>query len=213
MSKSLKNVVNPDDVVEQYGADTLRVYEMFMGPLDASIAWSEEGLEGSRKFLDRVYRLMTSKEIVAENSGALDKVYHETVKSVTEQLEELKFVNAANKEEKLYVEYAKGFIQLLAPFAPHLAEELWQAVAQTGESISYVAWPTYDESKLVEAEVEIVVQIKGKVRAKLVVAKDLSREELQEIALADEKIKSEIADKEVVKVISVPNKLVNIVVK
>ena len=223
MSKSLKNVVNPDDVVEQYGADTLRVYEMFMGPLDASIAWSEEGLEGSRKFLDRVYRLMTSKEIVAENSGALDKVYNETVKAVTEQIEELKFntaiaqlmifVNAANKEEKLYVEYAKGFIQLLAPFAPHLAEELWQAVAQTGESISYVAWPTYDESKLVEAEVEIVVQIKGKVRAKLVVAKDLSREELQEIALADEKIKSEIAGKEIVKVISVPNKLVNIVVK
>ena len=223
MSKSLKNVVNPDDVVEQYGADTLRVYEMFMGPLDASIAWSEEGLEGSRKFLDRVYRLITSKEIVADNNGALDKVYNETVKSVTEQIEELKFntaiahlmifVNAANKEEKLYVEYAKGFIQLLAPFAPHLAEELWQAVAQTGESISYVAWPTYDESKLVEAEVEIVVQIKGKVRAKLVVAKDLSREELQEIALADEKIKSEIAGKEIVKVISVPNKLVNIVVK
>ena len=223
MSKSLKNVVNPDDVVEQYGADTLRVYEMFMGPLDASIAWSEEGLEGSRKFLDRVYRLLNSKELVTENSGVLDKVYHETVKSVTEQIEELKFntaiaqlmifVNAANKEEKLYVEYAKGFIQLLAPFAPHLAEELWQAVAQTGESISYVTWPTYDESKLVEAEVEIVVQIKGKVRAKLVVAKDLSREELQEIALADEKIKSEIADKEVVKVISVPNKLVNIVVK
>ena len=223
MSKSLKNVVNPDDVVEQYGADTLRVYEMFMGPLDASIAWSEEGLEGSRKFLDRVYRLLNSKELVSENSGALDKVYHETVKSVTEQIEELKFntaiaqlmifVNAANKEEKLYVEYAKGFIQLLAPFAPHLAEELWQAVAQTGESISYVTWPTYDESKLVEAEVEIVVQIKGKVRAKLVVTKDLSREELQEIALSDEKIKSEIADKEVVKVISVPNKLVNIVVK
>ena len=223
MSKSLKNVVNPDDVVEQYGADTLRVYEMFMGPLDASIAWSEEGLEGSRKFLDRVYRLITSKEIVADNNGALDKVYHETVKAVTEQIEELKFntaiaqfmifVNAANKEEKLYIEYAKGFVQLLAPFAPHLAEELWQAVAQTGESISYVAWPTYDESKLVEAEVEIVVQIKGKVRAKLVVAKDLSREELQEIALADEKIKSEIAGKEIVKVISVPNKLVNIVVK
>jgi len=222
MSKSLKNVVNPDDVVEQYGADTLRVYEMFMGPLDASIAWSEEGLEGSRKFLDRVYRLLNSKELVTENSGALDKVYHETVKSVTEQIEELKFntaiahlmifVNVANKEEKLYVEYAKGFIQLLAPFAPHLAEELWQAVAQTGESISYVTWPTYDESKLVEAEVEIVVQIKGKVRAKLVVTKDLSREELQEIALSDEKIKSEIADKEVVKVISVPNKLVNIVV-
>lgn len=223
MSKSLKNVVNPDDVVEQYGADTLRVYEMFMGPLDASIAWSEEGLEGSRKFLDRVYRLITSKEILAENNGALDKAYNETVKAVTEQIESLKFntaiaqlmvfVNAANKEDKFYVDYAKGFIQLIAPFAPHLAEELWQTVAETGESISYVAWPTWDESKLVEDEIEIVVQIKGKVRAKLMVAKDLSREELQEIALADEKVKAEIDGKEIVKVISVPNKLVNIVVK
>ena len=223
MSKSKGNVVNPDDVVDEYGADTLRLYEMFMGPLDASIAWSEEGLEGSRKFLDRVYRLITSKEIVAENNGALDKVYNETVKSVTEQVESMKFntaiaqlmvfVNAANKEDKLYVDYAKGFIQLIAPFAPHLAEELWQTVAATGESISYVAWPTWDESKLIEDEIEIVVQIKGKVRAKLMVAKDLSREELQEVALADEKVKAEIDGKEIVKVISVPNKLVNIVVK
>ena len=223
MSKSLKNVVNPDDVVEQFGADTLRVYEMFMGPLDASIAWSEEGLEGSRKFLDRVYRLLTTKELVAENSGALDKVYNETVKTVTEHIEDLKFntaiaqlmvfVNAANKEDKLYVDYAKGFVQLIAPFAPHLAEELWQGLVNTGESISYVAWPTWDESKLVESEVEIVVQIKGKVRAKLVVPKDASREELEALALANDKIKVDIAGKDIVKVIAVPNKLVNIVVK
>ncbi|MFZ2305306.1 MAG: leucine--tRNA ligase [Streptococcus suis] len=223
MSKSLKNVVNPDDVVEQFGADTLRVYEMFMGPLDASIAWSEEGLEGSRKFLDRVYRLLTTKEIVADNSGALDKVYNETVKTVTEHIEELKFntaiaqlmifVNAANKEDKLYVDYAKGFVQLIAPFAPHLAEELWQGLANTGQSISYVAWPTYDESKLVESEVEIVVQIKGKVKARLTVAKDLAQAELEKVALADEKVQAEIAGQTVVKVISVPNKLVNIVIK
>ncbi|BCP56654.1 TPA: leucine--tRNA ligase [Streptococcus suis] len=223
MSKSLKNVVNPDDVVEQFGADTLRVYEMFMGPLDASIAWSEEGLEGSRKFLDRVYRLLTTKELVAENSGALDKVYNETVKTVTEHIEDLKFntaiaqlmifVNAANKEDKLYVEYAKGFVQLIAPFAPHLAEELWQGLAATGQSISYVAWPTYDESKLVESEVEIVVQIKGKVKARLTVAKDLAPAELEKVALADEKVQAEIAGQTVVKVITVPNKLVNIVTK
>ncbi|MFS1664034.1 leucine--tRNA ligase [Streptococcus sp. zg-JUN1979] len=223
MSKSLKNVVNPDDVVEQYGADTLRVYEMFMGPLDASIAWSEEGLEGARKFLDRVYRLITSKEISTDNNGHLDKVYHETVKSVTEQIEALKFntaiaqlmvfVNSANKEDVLYLEYAKGFVQLLAPFAPHLAEELWQELTNTGESISYVPWPSYDESKLVEDEIEIVVQIKGKVRAKLMVAKDLSREALEEVALSHAKIKDEIAGKTIVKVIAVPNKLVNIVVK
>lgn len=223
MSKSLKNVVNPDDVVEQYGADTLRVYEMFMGPLDASIAWSEEGLEGSRKFLDRVYRLITTKPITTENNGKLDKVYNETVKSVTEQIEQLKFntaiaqlmvfVNSANKEEALYADYAKGFVQLLAPFAPHLAEELWQVLTKSGESISYVAWPTWNESKLVEDEIEIVVQIKGKVRAKLMVAKDLSREDLQKVALENDKIQAEIAGKDVVKVIAVPNKLVNIVVK
>ena len=116
----------------------------------------KKDLEGSRKFLDRVYRLITSKEIVVENKGALDKVYNETVKAVTEQIESMKFntaiaqlmvfVNAANKEDKLYVDYAKGFIQLIAPFAPHLAEELWQVVVATGESISYVAWPTWDES-------------------------------------------------------------------
>ncbi|WP_164683876.1 leucine--tRNA ligase [Streptococcus hyointestinalis] len=223
MSKSLKNVVNPDDVVEQYGADTLRVYEMFMGPLDASIAWSEEGLEGSRKFLDRVYRLITTKPITTENKGNLDKVYNETVKSVTEQIEQLKFntaiaqlmvfVNSANKEDALYADYAKGFVQLLAPFAPHLSEELWQVLTESGESISYVAWPTWDESKLIEDEIEIVVQIKGKVRAKLMVAKDLSREDLQKVALENDKIQAEIAGKEIIKVIAVPNKLVNIVVK
>ncbi|WP_313449765.1 leucine--tRNA ligase [Streptococcus parasuis] len=223
MSKSLKNVVNPDDVVEQFGADTLRVYEMFMGPLDASIAWSEEGLEGSRKFLDRIYRLLTTKEIVADNSGALDKVYNETVKTVTEHIEDLKFntaiaqlmifVNAANKEDKLYVDYAKGFVQLIAPFAPHLAEELWQGLTNTGQAISYVAWPTYDESKLIESEVEIVVQIKGKVKARLTVAKDLAQAELEKVALADEKVQAEIAGQRVVKVITVVNKLVNIVVK
>lgn len=223
MSKSLKNVINPDDVVDAYGADTLRVYEMFMGPLDASIAWSEEGLEGSRKFLDRVYRLITSKAIVAENSGALDKVYHETVKAVTEQIEAMKFntaiaqlmvfVNAANKEESIFVDYAKGFVQLIAPFAPHLGEELWQNLTASQESISHIAWPVWDEAKLVENDVEIVVQIKGKVKAKLVVAKDLTKDELETIALSNDKVQAAIAGKDIVKVIVVPNKLVNIVVK
>lgn len=223
MSKSLKNVVNPDDVVEQYGADTLRVYEMFMGPLDASIAWSEEGLEGSRKFLDRVYRLLTTKDITAENNGKLDKVYNETVKSVTEQIEAMKFntaiaqlmvfVNAANKEKTLFVDYAQGFVQMLAPFAPHVAEELWQSLTNSTESISYVKWPTWDDSKLIEDEIEIVVQIKGKVRAKLLIPKDLPREDMEALALANDKIKAELEGKEVIKVIAVPNKLVNIVAK
>ena len=174
-------------------------------------------------FFHRVYRLLTTKEIVAENNGNLDKVYNETVKAVTEQLETMKFntaiaqlmvfVNAANKEDKLFADYAKGFVQLLAPFAPHLSEELWQTLTQSGESISYVAWPTWDEAKLVENDVEIVIQIKGKVRAKLVVPKDSSREELEKLALANDKIQAEIAGKDIIKVIAVPNKLVNIVVK
>ncbi|MFZ2185512.1 MAG: class I tRNA ligase family protein, partial [Streptococcus parauberis] len=194
-----------------------------MGPLDASIAWSEEGLEGSRKFLDRVYRLITSKEIIAENSGALDKVYHETIKTVTEQIDSMKFntaiaqlmifVNAANKEDQLFVDYAKGFVQLIAPFAPHLGEELWQVLTSSGQSLTYEAWPIWDETKLIENDVEIVVQIKGKVKAKLVVAKDLSKDQLEAIALANDKVQAEIAGKEIIKVIAVPNKLVNIVVK
>ena len=157
--------------------------------------------------------MLTTKEVVAENNGNLEKVYNETVKAVTEQLEAMKFntaiaqlmvfVNAANKEDKLFADYAKGFVQLLAPFAPHLSEELWQELTHSGESISYVAWPTWDESKLVENDVEIVIQIKGKVR----------REELEKLALANEKIQDEIAGKDIIKVIAVPNKLVNIVVK
>ncbi|GBG97152.1 leucine--tRNA ligase [Lactococcus termiticola] len=217
MSKSLKNVVNPDDVVERYGADTLRVYEMFMGPLDASIAWSEEGLEGSRKFLDRAWRLITSASLSDDNDGKLDKVYNETVKNVTERLEGMLFntaisqlmifVNAANKEASLPKAYAKGFVQLLAPIAPHMAEELWSFLGEA-DGISYVAWPAYDESKLVEAEVEIVVQVNGKLKQKLVIPKDTDRETMGQLALDAVK-----PDGNVVKLIAVPSKLVNIVVK
>ena len=217
MSKSLKNVVNPDDVVERYGADTLRIYEMFMGPLDASIPWSEEGLEGARKFLDRVYRLVTSDKIAADNDGSLDKVYNETVKNVTERIESMLFntaisqlmifVNAANKADSLPREYANGFVQLLAPFAPHLAEELWVSLGNEA-GISYVAWPQFDASKLTEATVEIVVQVNGKLKAKINVAKDLSADDLQKEALS-----ALTVDGDIMKVIAVPNKLVNIVVK
>ena len=220
MSKSLKNVVNPDDVVEHYGADTLRVYEMFMGPLDASIPWSEEGLEGARKFLDRAVRMIENSEIKAENNGELDKVYNETVKNVTERLDLMYFntaisqlmifVNAVNKAKVLPLEYASGFVQLLAPFAPHIAEELWVKLGNEA-GISYVAWPTFDESKLIESEVEIVVQINGKLKAKIKIAKDLSREELEKIGR--ESVAEALEGKNVVKVIAVPNKLLNIVVK
>lgn len=217
MSKSLKNVVNPDDVVKRYGADTLRVYEMFMGPLDASIPWSEEGLEGARKFLDRVVRLLSNSTITEVNDGSLDKVYNETVKNVTERLDHMLFntaisqlmifVNAANKSKTLPLEYAKGFVQLLAPFAPHLAEELWVELGNEA-GISYVAWPSFDESKLVEDEIEIVVQINGKLKAKVMIEKDLPKDQLEKVALEAVEVEGNI-----VKVIAIPNKLVNIVVK
>ena len=226
MSKSRGNVVNPDDVVKQYGADTLRLYEMFMGPLDASIAWSENGLEGSRKFLDRVWRLIVDENgklrdrITTFNDGKLDKVYNQTVKKVTEDFENLHFntaisqmmvfVNEAYKADALPYAYIEGFVQLLAPIAPHIAEELWEILGNEG-GISYVPWPTFDEAALVESEVEIVCQINGKVRAKLMVLVDSSKEALEELALANEQVKEQIAGKTVRKVIAVPNKLVNIV--
>ena len=191
-----------------------------MGQLDASIAWSTEGLEGSHKFLERVYRLITEKTITAENDGKLDRVYNETVKFVTEHLDALKFntaisqlmifVNAANKLPELPLDYAKGFIQLLAPFAPHLGEELWQTL--TGEAgISYVAWPTFDDSKLQDDEIEIVLQVLGKNKAKVMVPTGASKDELEKIALENDVIKDLIAGKTVRKVIAVPDKLVNIV--
>ena len=226
MSKSRGNVVNPDDVVEAYGADTLRLYEMFMGPLDASIAWSENGLEGSRKFLDRVWRLIVDENnkmrdrITTLNDGKLDKVYHQTVKKVTEDYENLHFntaisqlmvfVNEAYKVDALPYEYIEGFVQLLAPIAPHIGEELW-AILGNEQDLSYAPWPTYDEAALIEDEVEVVFQINGKVRAKASVARDLSKEELEKTAMDDDSIKEQLEGKTIRKVIVVPNKLVNIV--
>ncbi|MDT2815297.1 leucine--tRNA ligase [Vagococcus carniphilus] len=226
MSKSKGNVVNPDDVVNEFGADTLRLYEMFMGPLDASVAWSEKGLEGSRKFLDRVWRLFIDENavlrdrITTHNDGKLTKVYHQTVKKVTEDLEHLRFntaisqlmifVNEAYKADALPVEYMNGFLQLLAPIAPFVSEELWERMGHT-ESISHVSWPTYDEKELVEDEIEVIFQVNGKLKAKVIVPRDLSKEELEEVAMNHEQIKANIEGKTVRKVIAVPNKLVNIV--
>ncbi|MEN1937575.1 leucine--tRNA ligase [Paenibacillus sp. 102] len=224
MSKSKGNVVNPDDIVASHGADTLRLYEMFMGPLDASIAWSENGLDGARRFLDRVWRLFVqdngelSGKITDAPNKELEKAYHQTVKKVTEDYAELRFntaisqmmvfINDAYKAETLPKEYVEGFVKMIAPVAPHVAEELWSKLGYS-ETISYASWPTFDESKLVEDEVEIVVQVMGKVRAKLTMKKDASKEEMEQLAL--EEIKEQIEGKTVRKVIVVPGKLVNIV--
>ncbi|MFD6439884.1 leucine--tRNA ligase [Peribacillus sp. NPDC060186] len=227
MSKSKGNVVNPDDIVESHGADTLRMYEMFMGPLDASIAWSTNGLDGSRRFLDRIWRLLinedgtiTDKMADTDDSGKLEKVYHQTVKKVTENYEELKFntaisqlmvfINDAYKADSLPKVYIEGFVKLLAPVAPHIAEELWSKLGHS-ESITYGTWPAFDEAKLVDNEVEIVIQINGKVKAKLMVPTDTTKEKLEEIAMGDDSIKEQIDGKTIRKVIAVPGKLVNIV--
>lgn len=226
MSKSRGNVVNPDDVINQYGADTLRLYEMFMGPLDASIAWNENGLEGSRKFLDRVWRLIVDENgkmrdrITTFNDGKLSKVYNQTVKKVTEDYEQLHFntaisqlmvfVNEAYKADALPYEYVEGFVQLLAPIAPHIGEELW-SILGNDNGISYVPWPTYDESALVEDEFEVVFQVNGKVRAKAMVPADAEKSVLEQLAQENELVQEQLQGKTIRKVIVVPNKLVNIV--
>ncbi|TXL58175.1 leucine--tRNA ligase [Cerasibacillus terrae] len=226
MSKSLGNVINPDDIVESHGADTLRLYEMFMGPLDADVSWSETGLDGAKRFLDRIWRLFVdengklSDKIVEEQTEALEKTYHQTVKKVTEDYANLHFntaisqmmvfINEGYKQERISKDYVEGFIKLIAPITPHIAEEIWEKLGHS-DTISYETWPTYDESKLVDNEVEVVLQVMGKVRAKISVAKDISKEELERIALKNETIQSWIEGKTIRKVIVIPGKLVNIV--
>lgn len=226
MSKSKGNVVNPDEIVASHGADTLRLYEMFMGPLDASVAWSTNGLDGARRFLDRVWRLFVnedgtlSEKIVDQPNPELDKVYHETVKKVTEDFENLHFntgisqlmvfINEGYKADILPKEYVEGFVKLLSPVAPHICEELWEKLGHK-KTISYEPWPTYDEAKLVENEVEIVLQVMGKVRSKINVPKDISKEELEKLALEDSVMQKWLEGKTIRKVIVVPGKLVNVV--
>ena len=228
MSKSKGNVVNPDEIVDSHGADTLRLYEMFMGPLDGSIAWSANGVDGSRRFLDRIWRLLIDdngnlnpkiKENVERESG-LEKVYHQTVKKVTEDYEALHFntaisqlmvfINDAYKADVLPISYVEGFVKLISPIAPHIAEELWEKLGHSG-TIAYEGWPAYDEAKLKDDEVEIVIQINGKVKHKLLVPIDTNKDALEQIAMDDDTIKAQIDGKTVRKVIAVPGKLVNIV--
>lgn len=231
MSKSRGNVVNPDDVVDEYGADSLRTYEMFMGPLNASIDWDDNGPSGVKKFLDRVWRTFVndldldpipSEKITDKNDGKLDKIYNETVKTVTEHFEELHFntaisqmmvfMNACQKVDKIPREYAEGFVKLMAPVAPHMMEEIWHVFGHD-ESVQFAAWPTYDASKLVESTVEMAVTVNGKKRGNFQIAKDASREEAQAAATALPHVKEFLEGKEIKKVIVVPNKIVNIVAK
>ena len=223
MSKSRGNVVNPDDIVASHGADSLRLYEMFMGPLEASLPWSTNGLDGSRKWLDRVYRLMIETgKLSDENDHSLDRVYHQTVKKVTDDFEKLGFniaisqmmifINECYKAEHVYKEYAENFIKMLSCIAPHICEEMWQQLGHN-DSIAYEPWPTYDEKMLVSDTVQMGIQVNGKLRAKIEVAKDADDETVKELAFQQENVKAHTDSKDIVKVIVVKNKIVNIVVK
>ena len=215
--------VNPNDIVKEYGADTLRLYEMFMGPLEADKPWSKKGVEGARRFLDRVYRLYTEEnKIKDETNHNLEKIYNQTVKKVTEDYETLNFntaisammifINAVYKEDVFPKEYALGFIKLLNPIAPYITEELWNMLGNN-DTIAYEAWPTFDASKIVDETYTMIVQVNGKVRGKIEVSTDSTNEEMETLAKNHENVIKNIEGKEIIKVIVVPKKLVNIVVK
>ena len=224
MSKSRGNVINPNEIVEEFGADTLRMYEMFMGPLQDAKPWNSKNIEGTRKFLDRVWRLyVDEKRIKDEENSNLVQVYHQTVKKVTEDFEKLNFntaisqmmifVNAVYKEEVFPLYMAKNFIKMLNPICPFMTEELWKVIFNENESITYAEWPKYDESKLMADTYTLVVQVNGKLRDRIEVATNSTNDQIEKIALESEKIKAHISGLTVVKVIVVPKKLVNIVVR
>ena len=216
-------VVNPSDIVRDYGADTLRLYEMFMGPLEASKPWSNQGVEGAKRFLSRVWNFFTDESKLNDSKYAeLEKIYNVTIRKVTKDFEQLAFntaisqmmifVNAIYKADSCPKEFAEGFIKVLSPIAPHICEEIWEKFGH-GETIAFESWPTYDEAKCVDDEVEIAVQINGKVREKLVVSADAEADEAIAAAKSLEKIAEAINGMTIVKELYVKGRLVNIVVK
>ena len=218
-----KYAIDPNDIVDKYGADTLRFYEMFMGPLEADKPWSDTGVEGTRRFLDRVWRLYTEEnKIKDEENKNLEQVYHQTVKKVTNDFETLNFntalsqmmifINSVYKEEVFPKQYAEGFIKLLNPVAPFITEELWQMLGHT-ETIANEPWPKYNEEKTKESEKQIAVQVNGKVRGNITITEEDNEETIKQKALEQENVKKHIEGKEIIKVIVIKGKIVNIVVK
>ena len=221
MSKSKGNVINPDDMVKEYGADSLRIYEMFMGPIDSAKPWDPNGIEGSKKFLDRVWRLYTElNKIKNEENTSLEKAYNFTVKKVTNDYETMNFntaisqmmifINSVNKEEVFPKKYAEGFLKLLNPVAPHITEELWNLLGHTN-TISYESWPEYDESKTVNDEINLPIQINGKLRANIMIAVDEDESIIKE--KVHKAIENKLEGKTIVKEIYVKNRIYNVVVK
>ncbi|MCM3339620.1 leucine--tRNA ligase [Paenibacillus sp. MER TA 81-3] len=228
MSKSRGNVINPDNIVNEFGGDTLRMYEMFMGPLEVTKPWNTNGVEGMFRFLNRIWRLFVNEEdqlnskIVDGNADdAFLRTWHKTVKKVTEDMENLRFntaisqlmifINEAYKTDVLPRQAMENFVQMLSPLAPHIAEELWLRLGHN-ESITYVSWPTYDEALTIDAEVEIVIQVNGKIADRMNVAADADEAAMQEKAMSLQNVQDAIAGKTVRKVIAVKGRLVNIVV-
>jgi leucyl-tRNA synthetase len=232
MSKSRGNVVNPDAIVRDYGADSLRLYEMFMGPLEASKPWSMAGVNGVRNFLDRVWRMILEEkaEDVQLNAAVTDaapteeqsRILHKTIKAVTEDTASMsfntaiarmmEFVNYFTKQSARPKVCMEPFVLLLSPYAPHIAEELWRILGHD-QTLAYELWPKYDAALARDEEVEIPVQVKGKLRAKILVPRDIGQQELEERALADPRVQEILAGQQVVKTIVVPGRLVNFVTR
>lgn len=223
MSKSLGNVVNPDDIVQEFGADTLRMYEMFMGPFEQSKAWDSGAVGGTRKFLDKIWRFMSGTEFVEKTDEVLLPVIHQTIKQVTEHIDEFKFntaisqlmicFNTLGKNPQISVEDAKKIVLLISPFAPHLAEEIWSEILGEKESLAYASWPEFEEKYLVENNITYGIQVNGKVRGEVKLAKNTPKEDALAAAKAEEKVAKYLADGNVVKEIFVPGKIIGFVVK
>ena len=216
-------VVNPSDIVREYGADTLRLYEMFMGPLEVSKPWSSSGVAGARKFINRVWNFFTEPTNITDtNDGSLERLYHQTVKKVTTDFETLGFntaiaqmmvfVNEVYKNGSCPREYAEGFIKMLSCITPHVGEEMWQILGHN-ESIAHESWPVYDEAKCASDVIEMPVQVNGKVRSLIIVSKTASKDDVLNIVMNDDKVKAAIDGKTIVKEIVVPGKIINIVVR
>ena len=213
-------VVNPSDVIREYGADTLRLYEMFMGPLEVSKPWSNDGVNGAFKFINRVYTFLTNPDaITKEATPELEKVYHQSVKKITTDFEKLAFntaisqmmifMNACYKEGKCCVEYAEGFVKMFSCVCPHVGEELWQILGHD-QTLAYEPWPVYDEAKTVEDTIEIGVQILGKTKGTITIPKTATEDEA--VAAAKEMLGDKLSGN-IVKVIYVPGRILNLIVK
>ncbi len=222
MSKSKGNVINPDDIVEEFGADSFRVYEMFMGPFDQTAQWSMDSIRGCSKFLDRVWKMQEILVDGDEYSEKFEKMMNKAIKKVSEDIEEMKFNTAVStfmtmtnefyKEKRINKKEYKTFLQLLNPFAPHMTEELYKILGEK-EDLAYKEWPTYDKEKIIDDEIEVPVQLNGKLKAVVKVAKDASEDEVKNVVHENEIIQGAIEGKNIVKEIYVKGKIYNIVVK